>query len=119
MTVQTAEITNSTSVMMTTIAGNEKSIGYVSLGSLDEKQVKALQVDGVDATAENVKDGSYSVARPFNIVTRTGDVSDAAQDFINFIMSEEGQKVVEDNGYVSVGDAAAYQRQRQPDLTGG
>ena len=109
MTVQTAEITNSTSVMMTTIAGNEKSIGYVSLGSLDEKQVKALQVDGVDATAENVKDGSYSVARPFNIVTRTGDVSDAAQDFINFIMSEEGQKVVEDNGYVSVGDAPAYE----------
>ena len=109
MTVQTAEITNSTSVMMTTIAGNEKSIGYVSLGSLDEKQVKALQVDGVDATAENVKDGSYSVARPFNIVTRTGDVSDAAQDFINFIMSEKGQKVVEDNGYVSVGDAPAYE----------
>ena len=109
MTVQTAEITNSTSVMMTTIAGNEKSIGYVSLGSLDEKQVKALRVDGVDATADNVKDGTYSVARPFNIVTRTGDVSDAAQDFINFIMSEEGQKVVEDNGYVSVGDAPAYE----------
>lgn len=106
MTADTAEITNSTSVMMTTIAGNKAAIGYISLGSLNDT-VKAVKVDGTEATAENVKDGSYKVARPFNIVTMS-ETSDLAKDFISFIMSEEGQKVVEDNGYISQGNAGAY-----------
>jgi phosphate transport system substrate-binding protein len=105
-TVDTASITNSTSVMMTSVAGDENGIGYISLGSLDET-VKAIQVDGVDATADNVKNGSYSLSRPFNIVTKDG-LSDAAQDFINYIKSSEGQTIVEENGYVSNGNDGAY-----------
>lgn len=106
MTTEDAEITNSTSVMMTTVAGNDKAIGYISLGSLNDT-VKAAKIDGVEATVENIKSGSYKIARPFNIATKD-NVSEAAQDFINFIMSEEGQKVVEDNGYISQGSNGAY-----------
>ena len=105
-TVDTAEITNSTAVMMTTIAGNPAAIGYISLGSLNDS-VKALQIDGVEATVDNIKNGTYKVARPFNIVTKS-DVSEIAQDFINFIMSNEGQAVVEENGYVSQGSTGAF-----------
>ncbi len=105
-TIQTAEITNSTSVMMTTIAGNESAMGYISLGSLDDS-VKALKIDGVEATADNVKNGTYKVARPFNIVTM-GETSELAADFIAFIMSDEGQAVVEDAGYISQGSTGAY-----------
>lgn len=106
-TIQTAEITNSTSVMMTTVAGNKAAIGYISLGSLDDS-VKALKVDGVEATTENVKNGTYKVSRPFNIATM-GEVSEVTQDFINFIMSEEGQAVVEEAGYISQGNNGKYQ----------
>lgn len=98
-TLSTAEITNSTSVMVQTIAGNENGIGYVSLGSLDDS-VKALKIDGVAPTGENVKNGSYKISRPFNIVTKE-DVDEEAEDFITFIMSEEGQKIVEEAGYIS------------------
>ena len=106
MTTDMAEITNSTAVMMTTIAGNTDAIGYVSLGSLDGS-VKALEIDGVQATVDNIKNGTYAVARPFNIATGE-EVSDAAQDFIGFIMSEEGQAVVEESGYISQGNNGAY-----------
>lgn len=95
-----AAITNNTSVMMSTVKGDTYSIGYISLGSLN-KDVKALNVDGVEATAENVKSGDYTLSRPFNIVTK-GTVGDAAQDFINYIMSDDGQKVIVDEGYVDV-----------------
>ncbi|NMC56530.1 MAG: phosphate ABC transporter substrate-binding protein, partial [Eubacteriaceae bacterium] len=105
-TVATAEITNSTSVAMTTVAGNEKAIGYISLGSLNDT-VKALKIDGADATAANVKNGTYKIARPFNIATK-GTVSAVTQDFIKFIMSAEGQKVVEDNHYISEGNKGAF-----------
>ena len=105
-TVDTAEITNSTAVMMTTIAGNPAAIGYISLGSFNDS-VKALQIDGTEATVDNIKNGTYKVARPFNIVTKS-DVSETAQDFINFIMSDEGQAVVEENGYVSNGSTGAF-----------
>ena len=104
MTTQSAQITNSTSVMMTTIAENDAAIGYISLGSLNDT-VKALKIDGAEASAENVKNGSYKVVRPFNIVTKDG-LSDAAQDFENYIMSKEGQQIVEDNGYISVDENA-------------
>ena len=104
-TVETAVTTNSTSVMMTTVAGDLYSIGYISLGSLNDT-VKAIQIDGVDPTVENIKDGSYKISRPFNIATKDG-LSEAAQDFIDFIMSADGQKVLEDNGYITVAEAAA------------
>ncbi|MBC5584315.1 substrate-binding domain-containing protein [Eggerthella sp. NSJ-70] len=104
MTTPSAAITNSTSVMMTSVSGDENGIGYISLGSLNDT-VKALSIDGAEATAENVKNGEYKVSRPFNIVTKDG-VSDVAQDFIDYIMSAEGQKVVEDNGCISVADNA-------------
>ena len=105
-TIDTAEITNSTAVMLTTIAGDDAAIGYVSLGSLDDS-VKALKIDGAEATVDNIKSGEYKISRPFNIVTK-GKVSDAAQDFINYILSADGQKVIEDNGYISQGNTGAY-----------
>ncbi len=106
-TTDTAEITNSTAVMMTTVAGNDNAIGYVSLGSLNDS-VKALSIDGVEASAENIKNGTYAVARPFNIATGK-EVSEVTQDFINFILSKEGQAVVEENGYISQGNAGAFE----------
>ena len=106
-----ASITNSTSVMMTTVAGDPYAIGYISLGSLNDT-VKALQIDSVSATAANVKNGTYPVARPFNIVT-TGEISPQAQDFIRFILSAEGQQVVEKAGYISQGNTGTYQGGQQ------
>lgn len=106
-TITSAETTNSTSVMITTVEGNKSAIGYISLGSLDKSKVKALKVDGSEATAENVKNGSYKVARPFNIATK-GEAKGIAADFIKFILSDEGQAVVEKNGYISEGSAGAY-----------
>ena len=107
-TTDLAEITNSTSVMMTTVAGNKASIGYVSLGSLgDEVKVKAVEIDGVVPTVENIKNGTYKVSRPFNIVT-SEQVSPQAQDFIDFILSDEGQKIVEEGGYISQGSTGAF-----------
>ena len=107
-TIDSAEITNSTSVMMTTVAGNKDAIGYVSLGSLDESQVKAVLIDGAQATAENVKDGTYKVSRPFNIATK-GEATGLAKDFIDYILSEDGQAVIEENGYVSEGNTGAFE----------
>lgn len=105
-TTDTAAVTNSTSVMMTTVAGDLYSIGYISLGSMNDT-VKAVQIDGANATVENIKNGTYQIARPFNIATKEG-LSKTAQDFIDFIMSADGQAVVEENGYITVSDAAAY-----------
>ncbi len=102
MTIPTAATTNSTSVMMTSVAGDPNGIGYISLGSLNET-VKAIKVDGAEPTVENVKSGDYKVSRPFNIVTKDG-LSDVAQDFIDFIMSSDGQAIVEEEGYISVAD---------------
>lgn len=107
-TVDTAEITNSTSVMMTTVAGDENAIGYISLGSLNDS-VKALKVDGVEATVENVKSGDYKVARPFEICTPKSGVSEVAQDFIDFILSDEGQAVISEEGYISVESGKTYE----------
>ena len=105
-TIDTAEITDNTAVMLTTVAGNPYSIGYISLGSLSD-DVKALKIDGADASVENVNNGSYTIVRPFNIATK-GTPDEVTQDFINFIMSADGQKVIEDEGYISVGDKPAF-----------
>lgn len=102
-----AVVTNSTNVMMTTVAGDESAIGYISLGSLNDT-VKALQIDGVDATVENIKNGAYTLARPFNIATKKG-LSEVAQDFVNYILSAEGQQVIADNKYIPLDDAPAYE----------
>lgn len=106
-TTASAEITNSTSVMMTTVAGNKDAIGYVSLGSLSS-DVKAVQVDGVDATVENIVNGSYTVSRPFNIVTGE-TVTELAQDFINYILSDDGQAVISGEGYIPVSEGQTYE----------
>ncbi len=101
-----SQITNSTSVMMTTVAGNEYAIGYISLGSLN-KTVKAIAIDGVEASVDNIKSGTYSLVRPFNIATKE-DISEVASDFIKFILSTEGQEVIEENGYITIDGAKAY-----------
>ena len=111
-TIDTAETTNSTSVMITTVQGNKAAIGYISLGSLDKSNVKALKVDGAEATTDNVKSGEYKVSRPFNIATK-GDTTGVASDFIKFILSADGQAVVEKNGYISEGNTGAYKASGQ------
>ena len=107
MTTEEAAITNSTSVMMNTVAGNEYAIGYISLASLDDT-VKALKIDGAEATVDNIKSGTYKIQRPFNIVTKEG-LSDVAQDFVNYIMSPDGQKVVEENNGIPMDDVKPYE----------
>ena len=106
MTTEEAIVQSSTQNVITAVNGDTYAIGYVSLGSLN-KDVKAVKVDGVEATVDTVKSGEYKVQRPFNIATKD-DVSDAAKDFISYIMSSEGQAIIEDNGYIKVDDAAAY-----------
>lgn len=105
-TTEAAKITNSTSVMLSTVEGDVNAIGYVSLGSLNDS-VTAVKIDGAEATAESILAGEYKIVRPFNIAT-VEEISEAAQDFINFIMSEEGQAVVTDNGYISVGEPESF-----------
>lgn len=106
-TTEAAKITNSTSVMLSTVEGDVNAIGYISLGSLNDT-VTAVKIDGAEATAENIVAGEYKVVRPFNIAT-TAEVSDAAADFIAYIMSEEGQAVIEEEGYISVGEPAPFE----------
>ena len=103
-TTADAEIANKTDVVLTSVAGNEKAIGYISLGALNDT-VKAVKVDGAEATVDNVKNGSYKLSRPFNIATK-GEPTGVAKDFINFILSKDGQAVVTDNKYIAVDDAA-------------
>ena len=107
MTTADAQITNNTSVMMTTVAENEYAIVYISLGSLDDS-VKALSIDGAEATAENIENGSYKVSRPFNVAVKPDSTNEVAADFMSFIMSTEGQQVVSDEGYIPVADVEAY-----------
>lgn len=106
MTSEDAVVVNSTATVITTVAGDESSIGYISLGALNPT-VKAVKVGGVEATADNVKNGSYKLSRPFNIATK-GTPNELSQDFINYIMSADGQKIVEDNGYISESNTGAF-----------
>ena len=106
LTTQNAIVTNSTSVMLTTVAEDGSAIGYASLGSLNDS-VKVVDIDAAEATVENIKDGSYKVSRPFNIVTKD-DTNEAAKDFINFILSSEGQAIVEKSGYIPLDDNGSY-----------
>ena len=111
-TTSAAEISNSTSVVMTTVAGNANAIGYISLGSLNDT-VKAVKVDGVEATVENILADKYPIYRPFNIVTNSNnDLSALAQDFITFIMSKQGQDIITEEGYISEAESPAEYTQQ-------
>lgn len=105
-TTDEAAVTNSTAVMLTSVASDRYAIGYISLGSLN-KTVKALKIDGADATVENIKNGSYKISRPFNIAVKE-NLSAAAKDFENFILSAEGQAIIEKNKYIKVEDKGAF-----------
>ena len=107
MTTDDAQITNSTSVMLTTVAGDDYAIGYVSLGSLNDS-VKALKIDGAEATADNIENGSYKVSRPFNIAVKKDLDNEVAKDFMAYIMSTEGQEIVSNEKYIPVSDVEAY-----------
>lgn len=103
-TVQTAEVVNSTAVVTQTVVGNPAAIGYISMGSLDST-VKALAVDGVEGTAEHVKDGSYPVSRPFHICYREDGLTDLGRDFVKFILSADGQAILGET-YIAVEEGA-------------
>lgn len=105
-TVDTADINDSTGIVLTSVSENKHAIGYISMGALNDS-VKALKIDGAEATDKNIDNGTYKIFRPFNIATK-GDVSEAAKDFIAFILSDKGQKVVGDNGYIKINETAAY-----------
>ena len=105
-TTDEASITNSTAVMLTTVAGNKYAIGYVSLGSLSSS-VKAVKIDGVSATVDNINNGSYKIARPFNVAVRN-NLSNAAQDFLNYILSSDGQDIIAANKYIKVPATNSY-----------
>jgi len=105
-TVVTADINDSTGIMLTNVSSNKYAIGYVSLGALNDT-VKALSIDGAAASVDNIKSGTYKMSRPFNIATM-GELSEVTEDFIAFILSTEGQAVVEEKGYIAVDNVSAY-----------
>lgn len=105
-TTEDADTTQSTSVVLTSVAGNQNAIGYISVASLNDT-VKALKIDGAEPTEANIKSGGYKIARPFNIVTKPG-VSEAAQAFIDFILSARGQEVIANNGCVAIGEGEPF-----------
>lgn len=111
-TTASAEISQSTSVVLTTVAGNTSAIGYVSLGSLNDT-VKAVKVDGVEATVDNIKAGSYAVSRPFEVVTND-NLTDLSKDFISYILSKQGQDIISEEGYITIDDnAAEYETKKE------
>ena len=106
-TTEEAAITNSTAVMLSSVAGDKYAIGYVSLGSLNNS-VKALQIDGTEASVENINNGSYKISRPFNIAVKD-NLSAVATDFVNYILSDEGQNVIAANNYIKVKTSGTFQ----------
>lgn len=116
MTTDNAEITNSTAVMMASVAGNKNAIGYISLGSLNNS-VKALSIEGAMPAAKTVKNGSYPIARPF-ILALAGNPGNEAKDFLAFILSKEGQAIVEKAGYISIDKSKPYVRAQETEKTG-
>ena len=100
----------STSVMLTTVAGDKNAIGYVSLGSMNDT-VKALKIDGAEASVDNIKSGSYKISRPFLIATKATQ-SDITKDFIQFILSDKGQSVVAKAGYIQNDNPGTFTSKR-------
>ena len=105
-TTDEAAITNSTAVMLTSVAGDRYAIGYVSLGSLNDS-VKAVKIDGANATVANINNGSYKISRPFNIAVKD-NLSDVSKDFVNFILSNDGQNIIEKNKYIKIQNIQPY-----------
>lgn len=108
MTTQAAVVQNSTNGVMQTVAGDEAAIGYISLGSLNDT-VKAVKVDGVEATEENIASGQYKIARPFNLAFKEAELSDLAKDFLKFVISEDAQALSLEEGYVPLKDTEKYE----------
>lgn len=108
MTTDDAQVVNSTSVVLTTVETDPYAIGYVSLGTLNEK-VKAVKVDGAEATADAIKAGQYKLSRPFNIATKGEATNEVVKDFMAYILSTEGQQIVTDNGYIALDDTKAFE----------
>ncbi|MGX7084842.1 substrate-binding domain-containing protein [Facklamia languida] len=113
LTTSSAAIQNQTSGVITTVAGDPSAIGYISLGSLDDS-VKAVKVDGAEATPEEITAGSYPIARPFNVAwNKEEELSDVTADFLDFIMSKDGQTIVEEEGYIAVVEEAAAEEETE------
>ena len=108
MTTDDAQVVNSTSVVLTTVETDPYAIGYVSLGTLNDK-VKAVKVDGAEATADAIKDGKYKLSRPFNVATKGDPTNEVVKDFMAYILSTDGQKIVSDNGYIPLDDTKAFE----------
>lgn len=108
MTTDDAQVVNSTSVVLTTVETDPYAIGYVSLGTLNNK-VKAVKVDGAEATADAIKAGQYKLSRPFNIATKGEPSNEVVKDFMAYILSTEGQEIVTDNGYIALDDTKAFE----------
>jgi phosphate transport system substrate-binding protein len=112
LTTKDAIVTNKTDVMLSTIAGNPNAIGYISLGSLNSN-VKAVKIDGVAATVENIKNGTYALKRPFNLAYK-GTASAGASDFISYILSKQGSEVITKGGYIAINESAPAFTSKKP-----
>ncbi|MEE0600100.1 MAG: substrate-binding domain-containing protein [Ruminococcus sp.] len=104
-TKKDALICKSTDVVLTQVSGDKNAIGYISFGSLNDT-VKALKVEGVEPSTATIESGDYKIVRPFNIAVKDG-LSDAAQDFENYILSSDGQDIIEKAGYIKIDKSAA------------
>lgn len=100
-----AIIQNCTDAVMTTVAGDKDAIGYISLGSLNDT-VKAVNVNDVEPTVDNVKSGKYPLQRPFLIAYKS--LNPTTEDFIKYIMSSDAKEIIEQNGYVSSAGEEKY-----------
>lgn len=108
MTTQEAIVQNSTNAVMQTVSQDTEAIGYISLGSLNDT-VKALKIEGVEATEENIVNGTYKISRPFNLAFKESEINDLAKDFLKFCLSEEAQALTLEEGYVPLKDTEKYE----------
>ena len=108
MTTQEAIVQNSTNAVMQTVSQDAEAIGYISLGSLNDT-VKALKIEGVEATEENIVNGTYKISRPFNLAFKEAEINDLAKDFLKFCLSEEAQALTLEEGYVPLKDTEKYE----------
>lgn len=100
-TSKKAEVTNSTGVMITTVANSKNAIGYISLGSLNDT-VKAVKIDGVTPSVENVNNKSYTVFRPFNLAVSNNN--ELVNDFLAYIGSNLSKNIIQKAGYIAIYD---------------
>lgn len=107
-TTDEAQVVNSTAVVLTTVANDPYAIGYISLGALNDT-VKAVSVDGEEPTVENIKSGDYTLSRPFNVATKGESDNPVVKDFMAYIMSEEGQTIVSEEGYIPLDDVKPFE----------